>query len=93
MIQKVEMYTVVCDNCGIDSAANSEFSCWNDKDYAEDVASESDWLKDGEKHYCPKCYSYDEDGNVVITKLSVRGNVLVDQSDKCDGECGETKQS
>ena len=56
MIEKVEMYTVVCDNCGEDAGCdNEDGSCWNDKAVAEEIALGSEWIKEDEKHYCPNC--------------------------------------
>lgn len=66
MIQKVEMFTVVCDNCGEDAGVDSDYSCWNDESAAVEMATESDWIKDGDKHYCPKCYSYDDEDNLIL---------------------------
>jgi len=67
MIEKVEMYTVVCDNCGEDAGADSDDgSCWSDKAVAEEIALESEWIKEGEKHYCPDCWSRDDDDNLVL---------------------------
>ena len=34
--------------------------------FAEDIAMESDWLKEEDKHYCQDCFSYDEEDNLVI---------------------------
>jgi len=66
MLQKVEMYTVVCDNCQKDIGTEDEYSCWNDDSYAETNAMESDWQKEEKKHYCPECYSYDDNDNLVL---------------------------
>lgn len=66
MIKEVKMYTVVCDNCGRDVNENADYSCYNDKVFAQDVAMESDWLKEGDKHYCPNCYTYDDEDNLVV---------------------------
>jgi hypothetical protein len=68
MIVKVDMYTVKCDNCGITSGENSDYSCWCDAEYAEEDATESDWINEGEKHYCPDCYSYDDEDNLVLNQ-------------------------
>jgi hypothetical protein len=65
-IEKVEMYTVVCDNCGHDIGADDEYSCWNDKGYAEDNAMQSEWYREGEKHYCPDCFDIDDEDNLII---------------------------
>lgn len=66
MIKEVTMYTVVCDNCGKDANEGSEFSCWNDKEWAQEEAMECDWIKEGDKHYCPDCYEYDDNDNLII---------------------------
>ena len=65
-IKKVEMFTVVCDNCKLDIGTDAEYSCWNDELYAETVAMESDWLKEGHNHYCKDCFEYDNDDNIII---------------------------
>ena len=67
MKKEVKMYTIVCDNCKNDAGSESDYSCWNDENAAEDVAIESDWLKDDNKHYCPDCYDYDQYDNIVIS--------------------------
>jgi len=66
MIQKVEMYTVVCDNCGEDAGAIYEYSCWNDENYAEEVAMNQEWIREEEKHFCPRCYSYDDTCTLLV---------------------------
>jgi hypothetical protein len=66
-IIEVKMYTVQCNNCKTTSGVDSEFSCRNDDSYAEDEAMESDWERvDGEHHYCPDCFSYDDEDNLVL---------------------------
>lgn len=65
MIKKVEMYSAVCDNCGV--VCGEDIVAWNDKGYAKDNAEDSNWAFDGKKCYCPKCYSYDDEGNLVLT--------------------------
>lgn len=70
MLQKVEMYTVVCDNCKRDIGEDEEIACWNDDSYAETNATDSDWLKDGKNHYCPACYTYDENDELILKMQS-----------------------
>ena len=65
-IQKVEMFTVICDNCGKDVNKDAEYSAWNDETFAEDIAMEADWIKEKDKHYCPKCYEYDDEDELSI---------------------------
>ena len=68
MIKEVTMYTVVCDNCGKDVNEWEEYSCWNDAHFAQEIAMEADWIKEGDKHYCPDCFSYDDNDNLIIAK-------------------------
>lgn len=68
MIKTVNMFTVVCDNCNEDAFKDDEFSCWSDKDFAEDMAVEIGYIKDGDKHYCPTCVYYDDEDNLIIKK-------------------------
>lgn len=58
------MFTVVCDNCGKDVNEGEEYSCWNDIMFAEDIAMEVGWIKEDDRHYCPDCFTYD-DNNLV----------------------------
>jgi len=66
MVVEVKMFTVVCDNCKKDIGSEDEYSCWNDDNYAESNASDSDWLKLNTLHYCPECYSYDDNDAFVL---------------------------
>lgn len=68
MLTKVEMFTIVCDNCGEDIGASQEYSCWNDDSYAQENAMEAGWVKDGDKHYCTDCARFDDEDNLVINK-------------------------
>ncbi len=71
MIKEVIMYTVVCDNCGKDHNKNEEIAAWNDKNYAQECAMNSNWLKEEDKHYCTDCYSYgDNDELIIKTELA-----------------------
>jgi hypothetical protein len=70
MIQEVKMYTVVCDNCGKDANEGAEYSCWNDKQYAQDSAMEDDWLTEEDKHYCPDCFSYGDEDELIIKTIT-----------------------
>ena len=60
------MFTVICDGCGKDVNKDADYSCWDDKGYAEDIAMDSDWVTDNDKHYCTDCYYYDEDDKLII---------------------------
>jgi len=67
-IEKLEMYTVICDNCKVSADEGTDYSCWNDKDYAQENAIEGGFIKEDENHYCPKCYSYDENDTIIINQ-------------------------
>ena len=66
MIVKVEMYTVICDNCKKYFGSEGDYSCWNDDHFAEDNAMDSDWLKIDDCHYCTDCHSIGDDDELVI---------------------------
>lgn len=66
MIKEVLMYTIICDNCGTNSCDGTEYSAWTDGYSAEEMASYDDWFKDGDKHYCPKCYYHDDNDELTI---------------------------
>lgn len=71
MYKEIPMYTVICDCCGADSSEDSEYSAWNDKDFALDCAKEDNWIEHEEKHYCSNCYHYDDDDNLIIKIKSI----------------------
>jgi hypothetical protein len=67
MIKTVKMYTVVCDNCKQDAFEGHEISCWNNKDFAEDIAIDAEgYIKDGDSHYCMTCAYYDDEDKLII---------------------------
>lgn len=74
MVKEVTMFTVVCDNCGKDVNKDAEYSAWNEKTFAEDIAMEADWIKENDKHYCSDCFTYDDDDNLLIK--SFLGDVI-----------------
>ena len=63
------MFTVICDNCGADANSNCEYSCWNDKDIAIEMAKECNWIEEKDKHYCDNCWGYDDNDNIVLRKF------------------------
>ena len=69
-IKKVEMFTVVCDNCGADVNEGQEYSCYSDEGYAKEVAMEANWIKENDKHYCEDCWEYDDEDNLVIKSIT-----------------------
>ncbi len=65
-LEKVEMYTVICDHCQKNIGADQEYSCWNDDSYAEENAMESGWERQDNKHYCNDCFDFDDNDNFVL---------------------------
>jgi hypothetical protein len=65
MIKEITVYTVICDRCGADSNKDSEHVGWTTIDAALDLAGESGWWFEDEKHLCANCWEsiegYDPD--------------------------------
>jgi hypothetical protein len=62
MIQKVEMFTVVCERCGKQYSNDDLGYCaWVDGSSAREDAEECGWQSIEGKDYCPDCYEYDEE--------------------------------
>lgn len=60
------MYTVICDRCGADAFAESEFSCWGDVDTAIDFAVDnSAYVVIDGKHYCPDCWTWNDEDELI----------------------------
>lgn len=68
MYKEIEIWTAVCDGCGKDINEDSEFSGWNEKKYNDAICEEAGWLVERNEHYCPDCYYYDDEDNVVFVK-------------------------
>ena len=70
MILRMDYYTLKCDNCGeVFADEYSGFSAWNDESGAMEYASNEDWIEDDGNHYCPKCYGYDDDDNLILKQV------------------------
>lgn len=67
-VKEIKMFTVVCDNCNKSADEDTDYCAWNDEGAAKDVAMNADYIVEGIKHYCPSCYSYDEEDNLIIKK-------------------------
>ena len=60
-------WTVDCDRCGRNADAESDFSGWTDKDTAQTMAVDSEWLDTGDgRHYCYDCVTWDDDTDELI---------------------------
>lgn len=62
---KKYFHNIQCDVCG--DLANEEMWHEDTKTVAE-VANESGWYYDpvDDKHYCPDCYEYGDDGEILV---------------------------
>jgi hypothetical protein len=69
MLKEVKMFTIVCDNCGCDVNADSDYSCWNDENCVEEIRQEAGWVKYDDEHYCPDCFEYDDEDELIIKNL------------------------
>lgn len=74
MIIEMTMYGCKCDNCG---------KQWEDEDmgfvaFTDDSGIKSyldedgEWHTEDDKHYCPECWSYDDEDNLVIKQLTTK---------------------
>lgn len=66
MIKEITIYTVICDGCGKDVHDGTEYSGFNDTDFVLQEASDSNWHVEEGKQYCPDCFEYDDEDNLVI---------------------------
>ena len=67
MITTEQMFGIVCDNCKECFCDDSTgFAFYSTKEFVLDQAKEGDWEVVNEKHYCPDCWSHDDDGNVML---------------------------
>ena len=65
MIKAEILYTVQCDRCkGL--LDDGEFQYWVGTDMAVERAKDSEWIIRGNKHYCPKCYTLNDDDEEEI---------------------------
>ena len=65
-LKKVDMFTVICDNCQESADEGTEYSCWNDESGAKEVAMEANWINENDKDLCPRCYEYDDEDELII---------------------------
>lgn len=65
-VVEVKMFTVICDNCKKSADEGTDYSCWSDENYAKETADEAGYVKSDDLHYCPNCFEYDDDDNLII---------------------------
>lgn len=70
MIKEVKMYTVICDNCGVDFLEGDDVAAWNDSDFVLDSAEDSGWIRDQHgKDYCSDCFTWDDNDELVLREV------------------------
>ena len=70
MIQEVIMYGAACDRCNEKwYDEHNSFVAMSDKSTLKDSMDSDEWYVDDEKCYCPKCYEYGDDDEVIIKNL------------------------
>ena len=65
MIEKVEMYSAICDNCKDILELCGEYTALSDKHSVEEDVDDSDWnILENNKVYCPDCHvkKWDNEG-------------------------------
>lgn len=70
MKKKVETIIIVCDNCGEHFVNGDGFTCYTDDPDGGNMLSEatsSGWLDIDGRQYCPDCWHYDDDDNIVCS--------------------------
>lgn len=61
------MYAAKCDNCGERWADMETGSiAFTDEHSIREQISNDEWLLKNGKDYCPECYYYDEEDNLVL---------------------------
>ena len=62
MIKEIKVYTICCDNCGKDALEDSEYCGFN----STDAICIDDWATEGDLHYCPNCFEYNESDELTL---------------------------
>ena len=65
-IKEETMYFMQCDNCGCIWDNGDYISLYSTKEDTLNGGRDDEFAFDGDKHYCPKCYTYDDDDNLII---------------------------
>lgn len=67
------MYICTCDNCECDYEEYDLYMVYPDQEEADNaVRNNGEWIREGDKYYCPDCFRYDENDNLIIDKSRKR---------------------
>lgn len=75
MIKAEILYTVQCDRCG-EILKGDEYTYMTDSKSALQLANESEWITKWDKHYCPECYTIN-DNNEEEIKRSIPPQIFI----------------
>lgn len=65
------MYAAKCDNCSEEvKLGGGEYSAYAEQDGVIDEMIASDYHFAGDKHYCPDCWSLDDEDNIVLKPVN-----------------------
>jgi hypothetical protein len=82
MINQVEMFGVSCDRCKEQyECRTTGISFRTEISDIEEDASESGWhiSNDGQKHYCPKCHTINDEDELIIKNLELHKQISFDE--------------
>ena len=68
----VESYSLVCDHCGEDVNAGTDYSGWADAETNRDIATDNGWLLNEQGDWCPDCCTWNEDESERIHLAALR---------------------
>lgn len=68
MFTPIQSFILCCDNCNESYENGNGFGIFADKDAAKDDAVDDGWYDDGDKHYCPKCFTIDDDDKLIVKR-------------------------
>lgn len=66
MITEKIYYGVKCDACGKELEDGDGCLHYNEEDYMESIALDSEWIKVRDKHYCENCYKYGDNDELIL---------------------------
>lgn len=80
MRTETKCFSITCDNCkeGFEETFTG-FSIFIDEGGADEAANNDNWHikyteKGEDKHYCPKCYSQNDDDSITIKTNEIKSN-------------------
>lgn len=68
MIVKEIFYGIECNRCRETFMDYNDHSFWMDEDTAIEQATDSEWIAEKGKHYCPDCYDFNEEKDENLPK-------------------------